>query len=124
MSLFKRKEFIIANGEVILTLDDPLLPARVSSQNDSNMIHISTPTSPTAGTFEAYVELVSNGGFHKAPIIGGTTNVINAANTGAQVADGDADAWAFMGSPYRIKIKAIGVTGVTSVFVVVSQNAG
>ncbi len=124
MSLFAYKEFVIADGEIILSVLDEYLPGKISSQNDTNMVSISTPDLPTGGTFECFAELVENGGFHGVLKIQGDTNSIDATKIGAQVADGEAEAFSFKGSPYRIKVKAVGVTGVTSVNVVITQNVG
>ncbi len=124
MTVFKRKEFIIADGEIEFSSLDEHLPGRISSKIDTNIISISTPNTPTGGTFECFAELVKDGGFHGVLKIQGSTNSIDATKVGSQVADGDAEAFSFSGSPYRIKVKAIGVTGVDSVNVVITQNVG
>ena len=124
MSLFSYKEFTIADGEVILDVTDPNLPSKISSQQDINIVSISTPSAITAGFFTCFVELVTDGGFFGALAIGGDTNSINATNCGATVTDGDAEGFSFTGSPLRVKVKAVGVTGPATVFVVLTQNVG
>lgn len=125
MTIFKYKEFVIADGEAILDINDDFLPAKISSQNDANIVTISTPNAITAGTFSCYVELAKDTGFFGAPKIGDSTvNTIDATKCGATVEDGLVEGWSFTGSPYRLKVVATGVTGVTSVNVVLAQNAG
>lgn len=81
-----------------------------------NFINIKTPITPSAGTFSCYVEQTANGGFHRlADLNGANISVIDATKTGAQVADGEALSWEFYGPAHRVKISAIGVTGVSSV---------
>lgn len=124
MTIFKSKDFTISDGEVILDVNDDHLPSKISSQNDQNIVVISTPDQATAGTFDCYVELTKDSGFFSVPSIAGSSSSIQADKVGAQVTDGEVQGWSFSGSPYRIKVKATGVTGLTLVKVVVSQNGG
>lgn len=123
MATFAQKTLTIATGSVILDFEQTtLLPERISPHPPHNFVSISTATSPTAGDFTAFVELVPDGGFHEIEVINGTGNSIPATNTGAEVADGDAQAWSFNGNANRVKVVATGVTGVTSVEVIVTMN--
>ena len=124
MSLFPKKTFTLADNEVILSITDPLLPAKISSQYDKNIVMVSTPSTLTAGTFTGFAELTENGGFFAIPQIGAADNELDATKVGAGAPDGEVQAWSFTGSPYRIKIKQTGVTGATTVDIVVSQNVG
>lgn len=118
-----RKLFLIADGELIFdTYSSSHAPENILKEYPRNFISIETATTPTAGTFDAFVELVPDGGFHGATVIGGTGTTINGTSIGAEVADGGAEGWSFNGNPNRIKVVATGVTGVTEVYVTISQN--
>lgn len=117
-----QKEFTIASGEVILSVEDAS-PENISPNHDQNIVSITT-TAALTGSFDCFVEYEKDGGFLGVTPIGGTGTSINAANVGSQVADGAAEAWSFNGSPYRIKITETTVAGAASVTVNVSQNHG
>lgn len=122
MAKFTRKTLSIATGSVIIETGSAG-PERADPHFTHNFVDISTATSPTAGTFSLYVETSPDSGF-KALVdnLGVDVSTIDATLTGAEVADGAALGWSFNGNPYRIKCVATGVTGVTTVVVVVAQN--
>ena len=122
MATFSRKNFVIASGEIIFEPGDTL-PQSTTPHNTHNFIDIATAITPTAGTFTAYVETVPNGGFKSlVDSAGANISTIDATLVGSGVADGAALGWSFSGNPHRIKIIAAGVTGVTEVEVVITQN--
>lgn len=108
-------------GEVIFIAE--VGPTGVDLSHSHNFVDISTAISPTAGSFSLYVESAENSGF-KRLVDNSNANIstIDATKTGAQVADGEALGWSFNGNPYRIKVVATAITGVTDVDVVVTQN--
>lgn len=115
--VIKQLDIVAGAGEVVFDSDTPEFE-RLKRDLVHNFVDISSATTPTAGTFTTYVETVENGGFHDLEDV----PVIDATKIGAGVADGAAVRSSFLANAYRIKIVAAGVTGVTSVEVVISGN--
>ena len=122
MSQFKYKPISLPSGEAIFSVSSGEIPEKISSQFVNNFVSISTPDALTAGTFECFVELVKDGGFHSALVINETYTQLPATSVGATVADGAVGAFSFTGNPYRIKVVATGVTGATEANVVIAQE--
>lgn len=127
MPLRATKTLTIATGAGTATLDTEAatLTERLSPNPTTNFIDIAATTNFTAGTFNAYVEYVENGGFVPAVVQGATGSVINAVDIGAAATVGDVKRWEFKGNPYRVRVVAASVVpAADTVDVVVSQAQG
>lgn len=127
MSLVSKKALTITTGAGTSTLDttSTSLTERIDPRPVTNFIDIAATTNFTAGTFNAYVEYVENGGFVPAVVQGSTGSVINATDIGSLAAVGDVKRWEFKGNPFRVRVVAAGILPATDeVTVVVSQAQG
>lgn len=122
MSIIAKKNLNIATGNVTLSQDSGTSSERLNGSNDQCFVLIESDTAPSAGTFDCYVEYSEGTGFFGVTPIGGTGTSIDATKVGASVADGAVEGWSFNGAPYRVRVTAAGVTGVTDVAVIVRQN--